>query len=41
MIISNLEDWNQAYYAQGATPEAIRAGLYTNSHADILRQVLP
>lgn len=41
MVMSNLEEWNQQYYAAGATPEAIRAGLYTNSHADILRQALP
>ncbi len=40
-VLSNLEDWNQNYYAPGATAEAIRAGLYTNSHAEILRQTLP
>lgn len=29
--------WNGAYYTPGATGEAIRHGLYTNSHADLLR----
>ena len=32
--------WNDAYYTPGATGEAIRHGLYTNSHADTLRAEL-
>ena len=32
--------WNDAYYTSGATGEAIRHGLYTNSHADALRAEL-
>ena len=32
--------WNSAYYTAGATGEAIRHGLYTNSHSDTLRAEL-
>lgn len=40
-VMSNIEGFNADYYGTGATAEQVRAGLYQNPHADILRAVLP
>ena len=40
-VLSNIGEFNEAYYGQGVTAEQVRAGLYRNPHADILRNLLP
>ncbi len=39
-ILATRRDLNEAFYAEGATPEAILAGQYQNPAADALRSVL-
>ncbi len=40
-VIREIEEFNAAYYGTGATAEQVRAGLYQNPQADILRTQLP
>lgn len=40
-VISDNAEWNDRYYARGATPAAIFAGQYTNPQAQPLRDALP
>jgi len=40
-VMTPREDWNRAYYGEGATAAAILAGQFRNPAADTLRQALP
>ena len=40
-VIREIEEFNGTYYGDGATAEQVRAGLYRNPHADVLRSALP